>query len=130
MGKTVALLVSMAVALVFASGVALAVTTAEGDASGDVVGRDAALDGALKALVERRGGPPGAIAVVQRGNHREVHAFGVRNVEKDLPMRPDARMRMASTSKAFNGAVALSLLGEGKLTLNDTVGEYGRAPRR
>jgi D-alanyl-D-alanine carboxypeptidase len=69
------------------------------------------------------GGPPGVIAVVQRGKHREVHAFGVRNIKRGLPMRADARMRLASTSKAFSGAVALSLVTKGKLSLSDTIGK-------
>jgi hypothetical protein len=43
-------------------------------------GADAALDRALKRLVAMEGGPPGAIAIVQRGNHREIHSFGVRNI--------------------------------------------------
>src|SRR3712207_7574713 len=88
---------------------------------------DAALDGALQALVAMPGGPPGAIAVVQRGNSREVHAFGVRNIKSGLPMRAKDHMRQASTSKAFSGAVALSLVSKGKLSLNDTIGE--RLPR-
>jgi hypothetical protein len=37
---------------------------------------DAALDRALKELVAMDGGPPGVIAVVQRGQSREVHSFG------------------------------------------------------
>src|ERR671920_2541699 len=32
---------------------------------------DAALDRALKELVAMKGGPPGVIAVVQRGHHRK-----------------------------------------------------------
>ena len=71
-------------------------------------GADAALDRALKDLVAMEGGPPGAIAIVQRGNHREIHSFGVRNIKSGLPMRADDHMRLASASKAFNGAVALS----------------------
>src|SRR5829696_6510071 len=91
---------------------------------GNAEARDAVLDASPKALVARRGGTPGAIAIVQRGKDREVHAFGVRNLKGGLPMRPDVRMRQASTSKAFSGAVALSLVGEGELSLNDTIGEY------
>jgi D-alanyl-D-alanine carboxypeptidase len=70
-----------------------------------------------------RGGPPGVIAIVQRGPHREVHSFGVRNLKGSLPVRAKDRMRIASTSKAFSGAVALSLVSEGKLSLHDTIGE-------
>jgi D-alanyl-D-alanine carboxypeptidase len=64
---------------------------------------DAALDLALKELVAMRGGPPGVIAVIQRGQHREVHTFGVANVRTGRPMRIHDRMRIASTSKAFSG---------------------------
>src|SRR5215210_3647485 len=84
---------------------------------------DAALDRALKELVAMEDGPPGVIAVVQRGKHRDVHTFGVRNIKSGLPMRVDDRMRIGSVAKAFSGAVALSLVSEGKLSLQDTIGE-------
>jgi D-alanyl-D-alanine carboxypeptidase len=90
---------------------------------GNARGADAALDRALKELVAMEGGPPGVIAVVQRGQHREVHSFGVRNLKGDLPMRARDHMRIASAAKAFSGAVALSLVSEDKLSLNDTIGE-------
>jgi D-alanyl-D-alanine carboxypeptidase len=86
-------------------------------------GADAALDRALEELVAMQGGPPGVIAVVQRGQHREVHTFGVANVRTGRPMRVHDRMRIASAAKAFSGAVALSLVSEGTLSLNDTIGE-------
>jgi len=96
----------------------------EGSASGQgAKGADAALDRALRELVVMEGGPPGAIAIVQRGNHRKVHSFGVRNIESGLPLRADDHMRQASTSKAYSGAVALSLVSKGALSLNDTIGE-------
>src|SRR5919106_5542592 len=87
---------------------------------------DAALDRALKDLVAMEGGPPGVIAVVQRGQHRKVHTFGVRNIKSGLPIRVDDRMRIASVAKAFSGAVALSLVSEGKLSLQDTIGKWLR----
>jgi D-alanyl-D-alanine carboxypeptidase len=69
------------------------------------------------------GGPPGVIAVVQRGQHRKVHTFGVANVRTGRPMRIHDRMRIASVAKAFSGAVALSLVSRGKLSLQDTIGK-------
>jgi D-alanyl-D-alanine carboxypeptidase len=86
-------------------------------------GADAALDRALKDLVAMEGGPPGVIAVIQRGKHREVHTFGVANVRTGRPMRIDDRMRIASVAKAFSGAVALSLVSKGALSLDDTIGD-------
>ena len=123
MSKMASLLASMAAALVLAGGAALAVTTTDAGALRGAEGRDAALDRALEELVALDGGPPGAIAIVQRGQSREVHSFGVRNLKGDLPLRAKDHMRQASTSKAFSGAVALSLVSKGKLSLNDTIGE-------
>jgi D-alanyl-D-alanine carboxypeptidase len=84
---------------------------------------DAALDRALRALVAMPGGPPGVIAVVQRGNRRAVHAFGVADVRSQRRPRVDDHMRIASVAKAFSGAVALSLVDDGVLSLDDTIGE-------
>jgi len=89
----------------------------------DARGADAELDRALKELVAMEGGPPGVIAVVQRGQQRKVHTFGVANVRTGRPMRIHDRMRIASAAKAFSGAVALSLVSKGALSLNDTIGE-------
>ena len=86
-------------------------------------GADAALDRALEELVAMDGGPPGVIAIVQRGQSREVHSFGVRNLKNNLPLRAKDHMRIASVAKAFSGAVALSLVSKGVLSLNDTIGD-------
>ena len=131
MRKTVLLLASMAVALAVAGGAALAVvpvgTTAGIDQAsliGSAESQNEALDRALEDLVNMRGGPPGVIAVVQRGEKREVHAFGVADLDPERPMGIDDRMRIASTAKAFSGAAALSLVGKGKLSLDDKVGDF------
>jgi D-alanyl-D-alanine carboxypeptidase len=124
MRRSVLLLAAVATAVLLASGMALAVTptgTPHSGAQGK--GPGAALDGALRSLVARHGGPPGVIAIVQRGQHREVHAFGVRNIETGQPMRPNDRTRVASAAKAFSGGVALSLVSKGQLSLGDTIGE-------
>jgi D-alanyl-D-alanine carboxypeptidase len=70
-----------------------------------------------------RGGPPGVIAIVQRGQRRYIHTFGVANVDTGRRIRAEDRMRIASAAKAFSGAVALSLVSQGKLSLEDTIGE-------
>jgi D-alanyl-D-alanine carboxypeptidase len=117
--------------VLLASGVALAVTplgdSAENTEAGVTAaakGPDAALDRALKELVAMPGGPPGVIAVVQRGQSREVHTFGVAHLKNERHMRVDDRMRIASAAKAFSGAVALSLVADtDTLTLDDTIGD-------
>jgi D-alanyl-D-alanine carboxypeptidase len=131
MRRTILLLASVSVAVLLAGGAALAVTplvgadekNAEAGVAAAAKGPDAALDRALKELVSMEGGPPGVIAVVQRGEKREVHTFGVAKLKSERPMRADDRMRIASAAKAFSGAVALSLVSKGKLSLDDTIDE-------
>ena len=89
-----------------------------------VLTANAALKRALDELVAMPGGPPGAIALVQRGASITVHAAGVRTLGFPAqPHRQDA-MRVASVAKAFNGATALSLVEAGQLSLNDSIGQW------
>ena len=81
------------------------------------------LDNALDRLVAGPGGPPGAISIVQRGATRTVHRAGVAKRGRRAPIRSIDHMRLASTSKAFNGAVALSLVDKGVLSLDDTIAQ-------
>ena len=83
---------------------------------------DRALDRALEDLV-RGDGPPGAIAVIQRGDRRRVHSAGVADLATGAQPQPRQQMRIASAAKAFSGAAALTLVDEGVLSLDDTIGE-------
>ena len=85
---------------------------------------DATLDLALSELVAMPGGPPGVIAIVQRGGSRKVFARGVRGLGQPEPPRASDFMRIASVAKAFSGAVALALVDEGTLSLDDTIGRW------
>ena len=86
--------------------VALLVRPETAAAAPKAAAADAALDRALRELVEMPGGPPGAIAVVQRGSSLRVHAFGVAAVGEQGRPRKSDYMRIASVAKAFSGAVA------------------------
>ena len=85
---------------------------------------DAALDRALSELVAMPGGPPGVIAIVQRGRSRRVHAHGVREIGQPEAPRSNDFMRIASVAKAFSGAVALALVDDDRLSLDDTIGRW------
>ena len=99
----------MIVASVLAAGTALAVVD---NVQRTSAGRNAALHRALEDLVSMRGGPPGVIAVVQRDQKRNVHTVGVADLRTGRPLGVNNRMRIASTAKAFSGAVALSLVSK------------------
>ncbi len=75
----------------------------------------------LHRLVTMPDGPPGAIALVQVGSHVTVTTAGVGNVITKTPIAATDTVRIASISKAFNGAVALALVAKGELHLNDTI---------
>jgi len=81
------------------------------------------LDRALDRLVAMRGGPMGAISIVQRGAARTVYRAGVGDRNGRTPIRSTDHMRMASTSKAFSGAVALALVDQRMLSLDDAIGQ-------
>jgi D-alanyl-D-alanine carboxypeptidase len=85
---------------------------------------NAALKRALEELVAMPGGPPGAIALVQRGGSLTVHAAGVRALGSPEQPQPQDAMRVASVAKAFNGATALALVDAGLLLLNDSIGQW------
>ena len=84
---------------------------------------DRALDHSLEQLVNVKGGPPGASAVIQRGHKSAVHTAGVAKLGKRRPIHLADHMRIASMSKAFVGATALVLVDQGKLSTSTTIGE-------
>jgi D-alanyl-D-alanine carboxypeptidase len=77
----------------------------------------------LKRLVAAKGGPPGAIATIYRNGHLTVLRAGRSNVKRPGAPKPTDHMRIASVAKAFSGAVALHLVDEGRLGLDDTIGQ-------
>jgi D-alanyl-D-alanine carboxypeptidase len=66
-------------------------------------------------------GVPGAILVVRDGNRTVQLAGGLAYVARKRPMRPADRFRIASLTKSYVATVALQLVGEGKLSLDDSV---------
>jgi D-alanyl-D-alanine carboxypeptidase len=83
---------------------------------------EAKLQSQLDALVRAEDGPPGAIVTLRRGSRTTVLTAGVADTRTRRAPRARDRMRIASVSKAFSGAVALRLVGRGKLRLGDTIG--------
>ncbi|CAL9613331.1 serine hydrolase domain-containing protein [Streptomyces sp. enrichment culture] len=85
---------------------------------------DAGLQRRLEALVRTPGGPPGVIAVLRDEHRARVVRAGVADLETGRPPQPHDHMRIASTAKAFSGAVALSLVRLGDLRLGHTIGTW------
>jgi D-alanyl-D-alanine carboxypeptidase len=77
----------------------------------------------LQGIVAAPGGPPGAIATIHRSGRTTVLSVGRSDVRRRGRPRGTYHMRIASVAKAFSGAVALNLVGKGRLGLDDTIGE-------
>jgi D-alanyl-D-alanine carboxypeptidase len=82
---------------------------------------DGPLGRALDRIVAARGGPPGVSVLIQRGARREFLARGVADLRTRRPPRVSDHMRIASVAKAYSGAVALALVAEGRLRIDDTI---------
>ena len=113
-----------AAALIFAATASLGAATDENAETAGTGKADAAFDKTLGQLIGEPGGPPGAIAVVQRGHHPvKVFRKGVADQKTGARILVPDRFRIGSVGKAFNGAVALQLVAQGKLSLSDTIGQ-------
>ena len=66
-------------------------------------------------------GAPGAILLVQDGNRTVRYTAGLGNVAPKTPMRANNHFKIASLTKTYTATVVLQLVGEGKLSLDDTV---------
>jgi CubicO group peptidase (beta-lactamase class C family) len=68
---------------------------------------------------------PGAVLLIQQhGKPVYFESFGVRDVATQLPMTADAIFRLYSMSKPITSVVAMMLVEDGKLALDDPVSKY------
>ena len=68
---------------------------------------------------------PGAIVLIQQHGKTVYHEhFGVRDVATKLPMTDDTIFRLFSMSKPITSVVAMMLVDEGKLRLDDPIAKY------
>ena len=75
-------------------------------------------------VADARGGP-GYVAAVRVRGHVEIHAAGRTAVEPDSPpMRTDTLFRIASITKPMGGALTLSLVEDGVVSLDDEVAQW------
>jgi D-alanyl-D-alanine carboxypeptidase len=77
------------------------------------------LQRALDQLVAA--GVPGAVVLARQGNHTSLLAGGYSNLKQKTRLRTSDRFRVGSVTKTFVATVVLQLVGEGKLSLDDTV---------
>lgn len=68
---------------------------------------------------------PGAIVLIQRRGHPAYYqGFGARNVVTKAPMTTDTIFTLFSMTKPITSVAAMILVEQGKLALDDEVGQY------
>ena len=73
----------------------------------------------------REGRVPGAVvAIARHGKLAYYEAFGFQDGGRTRPMQRDAIFPIASMTKVLTGATVMSLLEEGRLSLNDPVSRF------
>lgn len=80
------------------------------------------LDADLKAIHAK--GVPGLLAAAHTGRELLTARCGSADRACDRPIAYDSHFRMGSTGKTFTATVVLQLVGEGRLSLDDTVEDW------
>lgn len=80
---------------------------------------------ALQQATDRLGdGAPGIIALERKGNKEWHAASGVTDLQTGAPTRADDHYRIGSIPKSFVSTAVLQLVGQGKLSLDDTLEKW------
>lgn len=72
----------------------------------------------------KAGEPGGVVLVTRKGEVVYRKAFGMANVELDVPMREEMVFNIGSVTKQFTAVAVLQLAEQGKLSLGDEITKY------
>ena len=81
----------------------------------------------IEEIIEERGVPGLAVAVVREDEIVFSEGFGYRNVETEVPITPETLFPIASVTKSFTGTAAAVLVDDGLLAWDTPVREYVRS---
>jgi CubicO group peptidase (beta-lactamase class C family) len=95
-------------------------------ADADLAPRLAAIEKALEARRQEHHVPGAALVIVKDDRVIFMKGFGLRDVERKLPVTPETLFAIGSTSKAFTALAVLMSAEEGKLSLWDSPKKYLR----
>ncbi len=123
MPKLRALVLSLGAAVLLLGLLAPPVTAGAASAATTGTASAAGANPRLQALLDElvANGASGAVALVDDGTRTWRLASGAAVLDPRIPLRPGARFRIASVTKTFVATVALQLVGERRLRLDDTV---------
>jgi CubicO group peptidase (beta-lactamase class C family) len=82
------------------------------------------IDATVEGLMEAGEVPGLALALIRDGKVAYLHAYGLRDVEKKLPLEPQTVMYGASLTKATFAWFVMQLVDEGRIDLDRPISEY------
>src|SRR5215469_8578624 len=82
----------------------------------------ARVDAIAAGVMEQRVVPSASVAVVMGGKLVYMHAYGRAHIDPNRAATPDMRYSIGSISKQFTAAAILILQEQGRLKLDDPVG--------
>lgn len=85
---------------------------------------DDTLRAALEAKLQAMGCPGALVAVYRDDGPHDCYVLGEADVKTKTPMQREFHMRIGSVTKSFVGNLALQLVDEGKLSLDDPISKY------
>jgi len=77
----------------------------------------------FKSVMEKYQAVGASVAVVKNGQIIYTHSFGLKDLEKKIPLTDQDIFRIASISKSFSATSVMQLLEAGKISLNDDLGD-------
>jgi D-alanyl-D-alanine carboxypeptidase len=89
------------------------------------------VDTYITAEMTKRRIPGLALVVVKDGKVVKIQGYGLANLEHDIPVTPETVFELASVTKQFTASAIMLLAEEGKVGLDDQIGDYlaGTPPR-
>jgi CubicO group peptidase (beta-lactamase class C family) len=78
----------------------------------------------LVKLYQKYEGFNGTVLVAEGGKVIFKNAYGVANVEWNIPHKPDTKFRLGSITKQFTSMLIMQLVNEGKITLDGKLSDY------
>lgn len=99
-------------------------STAPPLAAGSVGVSPTKIDALAQELLRKQGIPGMTLAVVDHGQMVYSHAYGLADVENNVPATPAAEIRTASIAKPMTAVAVMQLVQQGKLDLDAPVQQY------
>jgi D-alanyl-D-alanine carboxypeptidase len=82
------------------------------------------VDSLARDFIARNQAPSVAIAVLRGNDTISIAAFGMANLELEVPATPQTVYRIGSVTKQFTSAMVMQLIEQNKVNLEDSIGAH------